>query len=270
MFFYYWVPVKKHIDFKKDGIVLKEEIRRPISDINKNSVEITLKFDKKTFNIKVNLLIDNVHKEYFLEKVQYDTNGFIIYKCDSVNLDDKQDIELLNIQVYHCFKEFFHNHEYHDSLSDALITAYSSPTQADNMKEVLKHYYQLYTDKFDAFKNLIELQNIRNILIDFENSVDIVKASILIKEAKRIILSARGEMVYADFLLSSALHDDKLFDLYQEYKVHFEMYEKELDIYYDKYDNLYTQIDLAYSHNINRFQMILAFVGICLGIIGVL
>lgn len=264
MFFYYWVPVKKHISFTSKDTILKKQVTKKIADIEKELVDITLTIDVDSLNISIELLLKSERKSFELIKQKHDENGFIIYECSDIK--DPKDIELLEIQAYHCFKDFFHVHEYHDAGNDALISAYSSDKEK-NPKEYLEHYYKLYTDKFEEFKKLIDLRTPKYIIEEFNNDADLTKASITIKEAKRLILLARGEMIYADFLLSACLHEDHLEKLYREYKAHFEMYEKDLSIYYDKYDTIYGQIDMAYSKQINRYQIYLGILGVTIGII---
>lgn len=267
MFFYYWVPVKKHIIFDNIDVILQKKVTKKIADIDKGLVDITLDI-KDNLDINIDLLIDGKHKKFLLKKTAHNVNGFIIYECSSINKDDIQDIELLKIQAYHCFKDFFHIHEYHDAGNDALISAYVSDT-SDKIKECLEHYYKLYTDKFDEFKRLVDLYPSSRVTKEFKKDSDITKASILISEAKRLILLARGEMIYADFLLSACIYEG-LDDIYKEYKAHFEMYEKELNIYYDKYDTVYGLIDMTYSKQINRYQMYLGVLGIVIGIVSLI
>jgi len=265
MFFYYWIPVKKHIDFENKDIILTTHITKGIADISNTLVDITLNIDPIALNIDINLLIDSTHRTFNLIKKYHNQNGFIIYECSNIKEKDIQDIELLSIQAYHCVKEFFHVHEYHDAGNDALIKAYVSNT-ADEKEEYLEHYYKLYTDKFDEYKNLIDLFTPNEILKEFDKSANIEKASIRIKAAKRLISLARGEMIYADFLLSACIHEE-LDKIYKEYKAHFEMYEKELTIYYDNYDSTYEPIDMLYSKQINRYQIYLGILGITIGVV---
>ena len=265
MFFYYWVPVKKHIEFESQHVLLQTKVTKKISDINKNLVDITLEINPIDFTITITLLIESTLKTFILNRIDHNEHGFITYECKTIENNDIQDIELLKIQAYHCFKDFFHIHEYHDAGNDALISAYVSPDK-DDKEAYLKHYYTLYTDKFDEFKRLIDLCSPSQIIKEFKNDLDLTKASIYIGGAKRLVLLARGEMIYADFLLSACI-SEKLDDIYKEYKAHFEMYEKELNIYYDKYDTVYGKIDMVYSKQINRHQIYLGILGISIGII---
>jgi len=265
MFFYYWIPVKKHIDFENQDIILTNSITKGIADISKNIVDITVEINPSSLDINISLLTDSTLKEFTLIKKKHNVNGFLVYECISIQPEDNQDIELLSIQAYHCVKEFFHVHEYHDAGNDALIKAFLSNT-ADEKEKYLEHYYKLYTDKFDEYKNLIDLFTPTEILKEFKSSADIEKASIRIKAAKRLISLARGEMIYADFLLSACIHED-LDKIYKEYKAHFEMYEKELTIYYDNYDSTYEPIDMIYSKQINRYQIYLGVLGITIGVV---
>ena len=98
---------------------------------------------------------------------------------------------------------------------------------------------------------------------------DISNASRMIQKAKKQILLAKGEMVYANFLLSASIHE-KFDDLYREYRSHFSMHERELDILSEKYDLVYESINLAYNKLINRYQIVIGAIGLFFGLLGIL
>lgn len=238
-----------------------------------------MEIDPKNFDLSIDLLIDGekdaqgIHcNRLTLKKEEADDNGFVIYRCADT-LTEK-DIELLSIQVYHCFKNFFHTHEHHDAGSDALIKAYCSEREASPI-DYLKHYYDLYVKKFEEYKALVALRTPKKILDKFEEDKDINKAGIALGMADKLIFSALGEKIYADFLLSVCLHYDEttsteeIQKLYKEYKAHFDVYEKDFDLLKQRYDSVRNIIMSEYAQIINRLQIYLAILGVIIGIIGV-
>ena len=278
MYFYYWIPVKKHIHLQNEFFPLSTQKKCRISDIDKN-FEISMEINPESFDLSIDLLIDGekdtprIHNTRLtLKKQEADDNGFVIYRCADT-LTEK-DVELLSIQVYHCFKSFFHTHEHHDAVSDALIKAYCSESEASPI-DYLKHYYDLYVKKFEEYKALVALRTPQKILDKFKEDKDINKAGIALGMADKLIFAALGEKIYADFLLSVCLHYDdtasteEIQKLYKEYKAHFDVYEKDFNLLKQRYDSIRNIIMSEYAQIINRLQIYLAIFGVIIGVIGV-
>ena len=272
MYLFYWIPTKEHINGLKDRsfIPSKSFVRKNISDIDKNKrLELTLEINNN-YDIDVHLLkYDGSSFEYKLKYIQSDINGFIVYEISDKQLKFDYDRTIFEIQVYHAFKDFFHIHEYHEDKTDALIKAYSSNIKNIYPYEYIRHYLELYSKKFESYRELILQYPPEKILDIFQKDRKYKYVILRLKHAYRFIFKAEGEMLYAKFLLSTLLHcnEQECKNLYKEYEIHLSVYEKDFSILFEKYTVTSQQVDMCYDLKINQYQIYLAIFAIILSIV---
>lgn len=264
MFVYYWVPTPVHIS---NGSLAPSFYfsRAVISDLN-NKTEIFL-YISKMLDLYITLSIDKVPIEtHTLKYVNSNDAGLIVYKIpDNVS---QETLQIIKIQSYHLYKNYFHDHEFHDDNHDSLLQAYISSNQYDDQKAV-ENYCRQYDEKFDAYKQLLS-ENDPNIVLDYYKKLSIINVHTeAISMAKNDIHDMLGEMIYADFLTQYA-NEREYVDVAKIYGTKFSRFKKDFELLYKRYELLYENIQLSNSVSINQFQTYLAVGGIGLGVISII
>jgi hypothetical protein len=234
-FIYYWIPTKTHIELKKvlkhRGISSKT---RNLPDIQPdNRFEITVSVDDSTLDCSIILLRQETVSNIELHCKKDDSNGFIIYEITKSNEELNN---LLQIQIYHLLKDFFHSHEFHAPENDGQLKAYISD-RADDMEGCLRHYGELYIKKFEAYKKLFDSEKAEKIWQNFLNDRLLKKGVDKIARIERLLRNTGGEMVYVRFLLSSMIHYDNTDDVYRHTRAHLKVFENEMQMLQTAYES---------------------------------
>ena len=198
---------------------------------------------------------------YTLSNVESHNNGVLIYSYETI---DQNINDILDIQVYHYLKDFFHFHESHDDEEDALLHGYKTTTQP-TLDNVVDHYCKIYQNKFnDHYDNIISFSSMDIIMDKYLNKETKVHEAInSIAQIQRKINKIEIELIYFNFLLNT-LNDTELKNSFiNEYKNHIIKF----NILYKEYEILDNQLDTEYSKIINRYQLFLGILGIVLGVI---
>ncbi len=259
-FISYWIPLTNTIDFKKSFDELDLNFKtRDISDgveSNPNILKIEIQENK---NLHISLNKDEI---YVLEYLTSFDNGLLYYKHD---IQDDHILRIIHIQVYHLLKDFFHIHECHKDDVDALLIAFCSDDYTCT-HIVLKHYAELYKNKFEDYYNIIMEESSPEIISENYHSTNqkIPEAITDIIKQQGFILNIQKEMSYFDFLLSNFKSITEKTYYRREYKnnvIRFnDLYKK-----YEMQDNL---MDTLYSKAMNNVQNYLAILGTILALLG--
>lgn len=256
MIYYYafWIPQLK----RGIPIILKQSLEtlklkdvpnfKPLflqADINEETFDITLRYGKRKCRLKSQLTFRMIEKR---------KEGFLIYNCELP--EDDEDYfcaELkkgLNKAVYHYFKGFFHNHQYHSKLEDSLLSAYSSTEpiiwssivkRSEIVKTILTSYDMKFAGSLDemektfhgALNNLHQEHAIRR-------NVRILKQ--ILRDNYNIIF---GESKYCEFLLQTFTNE---ISKRERKKIRTEIYDlKRLYEDIEHWDNFYTSLSGIYS-----------------------
>lgn len=254
----YWIPSTNVIDF---DTLLNELIENDSTNDISDQIEDT---DNDLYlKIKNNKDIEFTYLDntYILSNVVSHNNGVLIYSYETVdqNIDD-----ILDIQVYHYLKDFFHSHESHDDEEDALLHGYKT-TEEPTLDNIIEHYCEIYQNKFnDHYDNIISFSSIDIIMNKYLNEETKVHEAInSIAQIQRKINKIEIELIYFNFLLNT-LEDINLKDFFiNEYKNNIIKF----TILYKEYEILDNQLDTEYSQIINKHQILLGILGIVLGLI---
>lgn len=216
MTYYYalWIPQTK----AGIPVVLTEsQDIRTLKDVPDDNIpEINLRgyIEKSSLHIHIAYSCGKEPERELLFKLLTATEqGFLIYqldieKEDTDYLSDTLYNDGLHNAIYHYIKGFFHEHIYHDSTDDSLLTAFTSskPLDLDNpdcLRDILTNYLSPYELKYSGYvqetsdtlncivTNLSEKQGLRP-------NIELAKSSIL-----NNIKVLDGESQYYDFLTSS-------------------------------------------------------------------
>lgn len=239
-FITFWIPLEYSVDFNKVNLEKNNKKSKNITDkVEKRSNILNLEIKK---NNNINLKYQDI--DMFLEFYSYNEHGFFTY-----TIKDKIDEELLKIQVYHIFKEFYHTHKGHAQEEDSLIEAII----LDNfdINKIKKHYIDGYLSKFENYKSIIEEYLLSTTLEKYDYQID------MLSNLKNLILKAKNELNFAKFLSKQELEYEQFLSI-----------EKSLDNFYNRLTVLETNKIIRTNDNINKWQFILAILGLILGLIG--
>ena len=155
----FWIPLTNTINFEEefkknngksftsqisDGLENKENTL--FLEINENK-NITVKYLAKYYNLK------------YCGSNEY---GIITYKLKKNGLDSSFQ-DLLEVQLYHAIKSFFHLHEYHEDEQDSLLHAKISE-YIESKDDLIEHFSNEYEKKIDKYQGRIELISVETIL----------------------------------------------------------------------------------------------------------
>lgn len=234
MYIYYWIPNKTlfSCDLKVQSKTL---------DISDN-VEKEKNLLKIQFLENKNIEILYKNNKYILEYIQHTKKGMFVYTCDN-----QMNKELLKIQVYHLFKDICHIHNSHNEEEDSLLIAYISDKL--DINKSIEYYSQTYIEKFKQYENIIN-----EFISQQSNEFEIIT----IQNQKKLLIKAKEELLYAYFLSK----DTKYYELFINIENNFNILIEKL--------NLKESEKLFKVNNIiNRWQFILAIIGLGLGIGGI-
>lgn len=170
--------------------------------------------DPDSYHIHIGYQCDNaLEKELLFRTVKVTEEGFLICQLDVA--DDDSDYlcnvlrnDGLHNAIYHYIKGFFHEHKYHDSSDDSLLSAYSSdkPIDLDNedcLREVLVKFLSPYELKYSGYVS--ETRDTLNTIIEridkkqgLRDNVELAKSII-----QNNIKVLDGESQYCDFLINN-------------------------------------------------------------------
>lgn len=152
-------------------------------------------------------------RELLFKLLEATEQGFFIYQ---LNIEKEDSDYLRNIlcnnglhnAIYHYIKGFFHEHIYHDSTDDSLLSAYTSGTKInldnqDCLRAILTNYLSPYELKYSGYVK--ETTDTLNCIVTnlsgkqgLRSNIELAKSSIL-----NNIKVLDGESQYCDFLINS-------------------------------------------------------------------
>lgn len=254
----YWIPSTSFIEF---GTLIDELIDNNSTNNISDKVETTdndlyLKI-KNNKDIEFNYLGNT----YTLSNIESHNNGILIYRYENMqqNIDD-----ILDIQVYHYLKDFFHSHESHNEEEDALLHGYKT-SEKPTFDNVVEHYCKIYQNKFiNHYDNITSYSSIDIIMNKYLNKETKIHEAInSIAQIQRKINKIETELVYFNFLLNTLISSKLKNFFINEYKNN----TIKFAILYKEYEILDNQLDTEYSQIINKHQILLGILGIVLGVI---
>ncbi|WP_323589588.1 hypothetical protein [Aliarcobacter butzleri] len=261
----FWIPLTNNIDFEEEFEKNKDKsYSSQISDgleIKENSLVLKINQNK-------HLSVDYLGKSYILEYCGSYNFGIISYKLNKNTLEPNFR-DLLEVQVYHAFKSFFHIHEYHEDEQDSLLHAKISENN-ESIDILVEHFSKEYEKKIKMYQKRIELISVETILKSYKTKeYEIHQSLLVISSAQKTILKIKSELIYYNFLIKN-FQDSNKYKFYNNiYTRHFTHF----DILYKHYEILDNVLDTEYSKIINRYQFYLGFLGIIasigLGAIGI-
>lgn len=214
MTYYYalWIPqtikgIPVVLTENQDSIILKDD---PEDEVP--AIELRGYIEPDSYHIHIGYRCDNApEKELLFKAVKVTEEGFLICQLDVA--DDNTDYlcnalrnDGLHNAIYHYIKGFFHEHKYHDSSDDSLLSAYSSdkPIDLNNedcLREVLVNFLSPYELKYSGYVN--ETRDTLNTIIEkidrkkgLRDNVELAKSII-----QNNIKVLDGESQYCDFLM---------------------------------------------------------------------
>jgi|GEM_PF-5050618 len=259
----YWIPLTNTIDFTRAFGNLQERTKKvDISDnvVNKKNI---LKISINE-NRDITLSLNNEHT-YQLTYYNSFNNGLVIYSYN--NSFPQNIIEILPLQVYHEFKDFFHTHEAHDIEEDSLLSAYSSKSEPIK-NEVILYYCEKYISKFNYYHNNIISYNSPTIIWEHfikSKTYMIPDAINTISIGQKNIHKIQTELNYFLYLVNNCSDDINKNYFLREYKNN----KFKFHILYQEYEILDNKLDTEYTKIINKYQLYLGYLGAGLGVIGI-
>jgi len=216
MYVAYWIPTKHYIDITIPN-------RKRIFNVNFSDIEtedlfvnIFLVFDKNK-PIRIEIEDNKSNLLGLIEIKEFFKNGILVGE-----IKKGKDKLLISNALYHEMKEFYHNHEHHDKNEDTLLTPYIFHDESllndkyKLLKEVIKHYINLFENKFihfkrkleidlekleDAEKNFFNLKDILTSLFNNKKRENIFKAiNSNIPKIHAVFSRINGEKEYYEFL----------------------------------------------------------------------
>jgi hypothetical protein len=259
-FISYWIPLTNTINFTEEinNFLDNNERFNNIADgVKINDNPLTLIIDEnKNLNVKYE------DKEYTLTYESHSDFGILTY---SYPKDINEDfLDLLDVQIYHCLKDFFHVHECHHKEQDALLHAYkfTDKNEKDNLDKIIAHYSNTYESKILEYEENLTKVSPEIILEQYKSKKYKIKQAInVIAKAQRKILKIKAEFSYYTFLISFIT--DK--DIATYHKRFYSNNINKLEKLYKEYEILDNQLDTEYTSIINKYQIGLAILGIVIG-----
>lgn len=261
----FWIPLTNTIDFE-------EEFKRNKGKSFTSQISDGLENTENTLFLKINenknISVKYLDKDYELEYYESNEFGIITYKLTKNGLDPSFK-DLIEVQLYHAFKSFFHLHEYHEDEQDSLLHAKISE-HIESIDDLIEHFSKEYEKKIDKYQGRIELISVETILNLFNSKkYKILQALAVVASAQRTILKIQSELIYYNFLIKGFKDTNK----YKYYKNIYIRYVTHFDISYRHYEILDNVLDTEYSKIINKYQFYLGFGGLVasfvLGAIGI-
>lgn len=255
----YWIPSTNALDF--ESLVNNVYSNNTTNDISDN-LEDTANNLHLTFQENKNIDIQYQGNHYELKHEELHDNGILIYSYETMPEEVE---EILDIQVYHHLKAFFHIHDCHDEEEDALLHAYKTESKPD-FNDITEHYCSIYKKKFDYhYDNLIEVASVDIIMDSYVNKQKKVHEALkTTAEMQKRIHKIERELLYFKFLIEGLPNDTTLKNRFLiDYKNHLVKFH----ILYKEYEILDNQLDTEFAQIINKHQVILAILGIGLGFI---
>lgn len=197
----FWIPtIYQH----GIPIPLKDEVNGDISDNSDKNHIISIKLQANR-----DFVISNeTSQSITLNFIDGSRNGLLLYSYDANMLADTTlgfIVDKMPNAVYHMIKEFYHVHEFHQSDTDSLLSAYESDSKVDikqNNNPALNHYLELYQSKLKAYANQIsQLSQQLNIITKKASQKYIALDAF--KVVDDLCINAIGEGLYCNTLLSS-------------------------------------------------------------------
>lgn len=259
-FISYWIPLVNYINFEKN---FEEVIGTSKSDDISDKVETEKHQVTLTIDEQRNITIESKNKLYKLNYVSCHKNGILTY---THNIQEPSILDILEIQVYHILKSFFHIHDGHHEEEDTLLNAYSENDYPD-MNSIIKYYCENYSQKFSSYYENIDAIISPDIILErYKKKITykVTDAINAIALAQRKIHKIKIELNYFSFLLSNLNNIDKKYYC-REHTNHLEKF----NILYQNYEILINQINTNYAKTLNAFQIILGSIGIILGLGGI-
>lgn len=211
--YYYalWIPQFKEgipdvKNQKLDEVDLKDKPNDPpllvSGEVCRDTLRISLRYK----------LGDNPYKSLVFHKISATETGFLVYK---LNLDDNETDFLceelrhtMPKAIYHYVKNFFHEHQFHNSDDDSLLDSFfsSEEIQIQNegtMRNILKVYLQSYINKYAGCVFLCR-DSLHTIAYNKQQNIKLGDSLI---ELRRIMNNNTtvldGESLYCDFMINS-------------------------------------------------------------------
>lgn len=210
-FYALWIPQHKEGEPNaRKSRLDKAELRDRKED---PELWVSGEIETNTLLIRLAYTIDKEpQRTLVFQKTESSKEGFIVYK---LNLDDNENDFLcqrlrttMPKAIYHYLKEFFHEHQFHNSGDDSLLEAYFSENQIDltddeHLRNILKVYLQSYIYKYEGCVSLCR----HRLYCVTKNINDGVRISYSHDELKMLIENNQivldGESMYCDFLINS-------------------------------------------------------------------
>lgn len=241
-FITFWIPLEYSIDFEKNFTIKENKISKDITDgVEKSSNNLCLEIDENK-NLKAIYQKESIVLEFY----KYSKDGFFTYKTE-----DRLDEELLKVQIYHLFKEFYHIHKSHDKEEDSLIEAIIQENY--DILEVKQHYINMYISKFENYELILNEYLSIVSLEKFDYKIDNINS------LKILLLKAKNELNFAKFISKQDINFEK-----------FISFQNSFEDLYNKLSIFETNKIIKTNDNINKWQFVLAFLGIILGVVGAL
>ena len=229
MMYYYalWIPQTKAgipvvLTESQDTRTLKDDPDDDVPEINLRGY-----IEKSSLHIHIAYSCGKEpERELLFRLLEATEQGFLIYQ---LNIEKEDSDYLRNIlhnnglhnAIYHYIKGFFHEHIYHDSTDDSLLSAFTSSKKIsfnnpDCVRAILTNYLSPYELKYSGYVK--ETTDTLNCIVTnlsgkqgLRPNVELAKSSIL-----NNIKVLDGESQYCDFLIKSFTSDVLPMELVEE------------------------------------------------------
>ena len=255
----YWIPLTNTFEF--DNISSEEYTEIPIVKNISDAViveesKLSVKLQK---NKNIHFLYEN--QDYTLTIESSSNTGVLTYSYPNVEQNIK---DIMEVQVYHYIKSYFHSHESHDDEVDALLHGYFTSLKPYK-NDVIEHYCDIYQKKFESYyENIESSASVDEIIQKYKDKEYSIEESLeLIAKVQNKIHKLKTELIYFKFLASSFVESNKKEYFLRECK----NYLARFTILYQRYETLDNQFDTQYAIVINETQGRLAWWGIFLGVV---
>lgn len=255
----YWIPLTNTIDI--NFITASEPTRIPIRENISDGIIIEESFIEIKFLENKNIFFQFEDNSYTLICKSFNDKGLLTYYFNNLAQNIK---DIIEIQVYHFIKSYFHKHESHEDKVDALLHGYFTSTLPDD-DYIVKHFCDIFQDKFNEYiENIESAGSIPDILSKYKNKeYSIEEALNFIAKIQNKILNIKIELLYFKYLSNTFTnHTNKKY-----YSKESKNYIYRFNVLYQKYETLDNQFDTEYAVVINTSQGRIAWIGIVLGAI---
>ena len=203
------------------------QIREGIPSVRKQSLkQVDLKDqpDDSAFLVKGEINRDTLHislsyilgdapcKTLLFQKIDVSDTGFLVYKLDLNDNDNDFFCEELRHTmpkaIYHYVKDFFHEHQFHNSDDDSLLDSYFSTSEInlndkETIKKIIKVYLQSYINKYAGCVFLCR-DSLYTVAYNQKHSIKLGDSLIELHNIMHNNIAVLdGESLYCDFIINS-------------------------------------------------------------------